>query len=118
MAHLVKEKQMTILERSEKKIKFTVLPSDGTNNTANIMITEEGKLNGVVFNYGAMNIEDKNNEGVLTFDYTVEEPKDFFNTISAKDKRELEQAVGDILVGIIETYVMDKTNDNRDNDTK
>ena len=109
---------MTILERSEKKIKFSVLPSDGTNNTANIMITEEGKFDGVVFNYGAMNIEDKNDEGVLTFDYTVEEPKDYLKTISADDKRELEQAVGDILVEIIETYVMDKTNDNRDNDTK
>lgn len=118
MVHPVKEKVMTILERSEKKIKFTVLPSDGTNNTANIMITEEGKFDGVVFNYGAMNIADNNDEGVLSFDYTVEEPKDYLTTITAEDKSEFEQIVGDILVEIIETYVMEKTNDNRDNDTK
>lgn len=108
---------MTILERSEKKIKFVVLPTEGKSNTANIMISD-GKFDGVVFNYGAISVADKEDEGVLTFDYFVEEPKDYLNNITPEDKAELEQTVGDILVDVIETYVMEKTNDNRNDDSK
>ena len=110
---------MKVLERTDQKIKFTVLPTDGKSNTANIMITE-GKFEGVVYNYGVMDIKDSkdSDDGVLSFEYTVEEPKDFLDTITTEDKLELEQTVGDILVDIIEQYVMEKTNDHRNNDTK
>jgi len=76
-------------------MKYNIIENDGDGN-AHIEI-DEGRFKGIAIQYGVVNLQEKENNLLLNFDYEVVK-----GTILESEKEEFNNVVGNLLVQFLE----------------